>query len=169
MVQFQCYLNYDGPVYLRFGRPKWPVFTALDDEFVIGKAQMMIEGTDITIIACGHMVWNAIEAAKELALQGISAEIINMHTIKPLDINAVINSARKTNCVLTAEEHQINGGLGDAVAQTLSLNYPTYMDMVGVNDVFGESGTPEELLVKYGLDSKNIISKAKRLISLKNT
>jgi transketolase len=157
-----------GPVYLRFGRPKWPVFTAPDDEFVIGKAQMMTEGSDVTIIACGHLVWIAIEAAMKLAEEGISAEVINMHTIKPLDVEAVLTSARKTKCVVTAEEHQKNGGLGDAVAQTLALNYPVHMDMVAVEDVFGESGTPEELLVKYGLDSANIIDKVKRLVALKS-
>ncbi len=158
---------HNGPVYLRFGRPKWPVFTSPDDEFVIGKAQLMTEGKDVTIIACGHMVWNSLEAAEMLLEEGIHAEVINMHTIKPLDVEAVLTSARKTGCVLTAEEHQKNGGLGDAVAQTLALNHPVPMDMVAVEDVFGESGTPAELLKKYGLDSSDIAAKARQLVTSK--
>ncbi len=159
--------KYYGPVYLRFGRPAWPVFTDPNEEFVIGKAQQMLSGTDITIIACGHMVWNAVQAAEELAKAGVSVDLINMHTIKPLDAKAVISSVAKTRCVLTAEEHQRNGGLGEAVAHVLALADPVPMEIVAVEDVFGESGTPAELLVKYGLDSSDIVKKAQKLLSRK--
>ena len=160
--------NYFGPVYLRFGRPKWPVFISEDTPFVIGKALMLSEGTDVSIFATGHLVWKAIEAGHQLAQKGISAEIINIHTIKPLDVEAVIASAKKTGCVVTAEEHQMNGGLGDSIAQLLARTLPTPLEMVAVNDSFGESGTPDQLLVKYGLDSYDITAAAERAISRKN-
>jgi transketolase len=159
---------YDGPVYLRFGRPKWPVFTPADQVFEIGKAWMVNEGTDVSIFATGHMVWKAIEAGVRLAEQGISAEIINIHTIKPLDMEAVLNSARKTRCVVTAEEHQINGGLGDSIAQLLARNLPLPVEMVAVMDSFGESGKPEELMVKYGIDTQDIIAAVGRAIARKS-
>ena len=159
--------NHEGPVYLRFGRPSVPIFVKPDANFQIGKADMIMEGTDVTIIACGHLVWKSIEAAQELAKEGISAEVINMHTIKPLDEKAVLNSVAKTKCVVTAEEHMINGGLGDSVAQVLSRNTPAPQEYVGVNDSFGESGTPAELMTKYGIDTPNIIEAAKRVIQRK--
>jgi transketolase len=156
-----------GPVYLRFGRPSWPIFTDPADPFVIGQAQMMTEGADVSIFATGHMVWKALQAREELEEAGISAEVINMHTIKPFDTNAVLRSVRKTGCAVTAEEHQLNGGLGDAVAQALALEFPAPVEFVAVNDSFGESGTPEELLVKYGLDSSDIVRKAKAVLDRK--
>ncbi|MDA3615318.1 transketolase family protein [Polluticaenibacter yanchengensis] len=157
-----------GPVYLRFGRPKWPNFTKEDgSDFVIGKAQVLAEGTDVTLIACGHMVWKSVEAAKELAKEGISAEVINMHTIKPLDTEAVIKSLTKTGAVVTAEEHNIIGGLGDAIAQVAARNIPVPQEYIGTNDTFGESGKPEQLLKKYGLDTPNIVAAAKKAISRK--
>lgn len=159
--------EHHGPVYLRFGRPKVPIFTPADQKFEIGKALKLIEGTDVTIFATGHLVWEAIEAEAVLAEAGISAEVINIHTIKPLDVEAVLESAAKTGCVVTAEEHQMNGGLGDSIAQTLALNNPTPLEMVAVNDSFGESGTPEELMTKYGIDTKNIVEAAKRVIARK--
>ena len=159
--------DHQGPVYLRFGRPKWPVFISEDMPFVIGKALMLNEGTDVSIFATGHMVWKAIEAGQQLAEKGISAEIINIHTIKPLDEEAVIASAKKTGCVVTAEEHQMNGGLGDSIAQLLSRTMPTPLEMVAVNDSFGESGKPEELLVKYGLNDTDIVEAAQRAIGRK--
>jgi transketolase len=159
---------YDGPVYLRFGRPKWPVFTPADQVFEIGKAWMVNEGSDVSIFATGHMVWKAIEAGVRLAEQGVSAEIINIHTIKPLDTEAVLNSARKTRCVVTAEEHQINGGLGDSIAQLLARNLPLPVEMVAVMDSFGESGKPEELMVKYGIDTQDIIAAVGRAIARKS-
>ena len=159
--------DYQGPVYLRFGRPKWPVFISEETPFVIGKALMLNEGTDVSIFATGHMVWKAIEAGQQLAEKGISAEIINIHTIKPLDEEAVIASAKKTGCVVTAEEHQMNGGLGDSIAQLLSRTMPTPLEMVAVNDSFGESGKPEELLVKYGLNDTDIVEAAQRAIGRK--
>mmetsp|Transcript_35937 Transcript_35937/g.47283 ORF Transcript_35937/g.47283 Transcript_35937/m.47283 type:complete len:127 (+) Transcript_35937:2-382(+) len=126
-----------------------------------------MEGTDVTIIACGHLVWKSIEAAQELAKKGISAEVINMHTIKPLDAEAVLKSVAKTKCIVTAEEHMINGGLGDSIAQVLSRNTPTPQEYVGVNDTFGESGTPAELMTKYGIDTPNVIAAAERAIQRK--
>ena len=159
---------YDGPVYLRFGRPKWPVFTPADQVFEIGKAWHINEGSDVSIFATGHMVWKAIEAGVRLAEQGVSAEIINIHTIKPLDTEAVLNSARKTRCVVTAEEHQINGGLGDSIAQLLARNLPLPVEMVAVMDSFGESGKPEELMVKYGIDTPDIIAAVGRAIARKS-
>lgn len=157
----------DSPVYLRFGRPSVPIFTQPDADFVIGKADTILEGTDVTIIACGHLVWKSIEAAQELAKEGISAEVINMHTIKPLDAQAIIASVAKTGCVVTAEEHMINGGLGDSVAQVLARNTPAPQEYVGVDDTFGESGTPEELLTKYGIDTINVVEAAKKVIQRK--
>jgi transketolase len=157
----------EGPVYLRFGRPKVPIFSTEDADFVIGKADTIFEGKDVSIIACGHMVYKAIEAAQELAKEGIDAEVINMHTIKPLDVNAILATAKKTGCVVTAEEHMINGGLGDAVAQVLSRNTPTPQELVGVNDTFGESGTPVELMAKYNIDTPDVIKAAKKVIARK--
>jgi transketolase len=159
--------DYEGPVYLRFGRPKVPNFTPPDQKFEIGKALHLIEGTDVSIFATGHLVWKAIQAAEILHEKGINAEIINIHTIKPLDENAVITSIKKTGCVVTAEEHQMNGGLGDSIAQLLSRNIPTPMEMVAVNDSFGESGTPDELMIKYGLDTPNIVEAALKVIARK--
>jgi transketolase len=159
--------DYMGPVYLRFGRPKVPNFTPKDQKFEIGKAIMLNEGKDVTIIATGHLVWNALEAGHILAEKGIDAEIINIHTIKPLDKKAVLQSAGKTKCVVTAEEHQRNGGLGDSIAQLLALELPTPMEMVAVDDKFGESGTPEELMVKYGLSTPNIVDAVMRAIARK--
>ncbi len=158
--------DHHGPVYLRFGRPKWPIFTE-GQPFEIGKAINMVEGSDVTIIATGHMVWKAIEAEAELAEAGISAEVINIHTIKPLDEEAILKSVAKTKCVVTCEEHQMNGGLGESVAQTLVRNTPYPMEMVAVNDSFGESGKPDELLDKYGLGTKNIVEAAKKAIGRK--
>jgi transketolase len=156
-----------GPVYLRFGRPKVPVFTPADQDFKIGEAVMLNEGKDVTIFATGHLVWKAIEAGEILAEKGIDAEIINIHTIKPLDLKAVLQSVKKTNCVVTAEEHQRNGGLGDSIAQLLAGEYPTPIEMVAVNDVFGESGTPDQLMTKYGLDAVNIVEAAEKVIKRK--
>lgn len=156
-----------GPVYLRFGRPSVPIFVKPDATFQIGKADTVIEGTDVTIIACGHMVWKSIEAAKELEAQGISAEVINMHTIKPLDEQAVLRSVAKTKCVVTAEEHMLNGGLGDSIAQLLSRNTPLPQEYVGVNDTFGESGTPDELMVKYHIDTPDVVAAALKVIKRK--
>ena len=159
--------EYEGPVYLRFGRPKVPNFTPADQKFEIGKAQMIQEGKDVTIFACGHMVWKAMEAVQILKEQGIEAELINIHTIKPLDVEAVLKSVAKTRCVVTAEEHQRNGGLGDSIAQVLALNNPTPIEMVAVNDVFGQSGTPDELLKAYHLDTPDIVEAAKKVIKRK--
>ena len=156
-----------GPVYLRFGRPNVPNFTTEAMGFEIGKAITMIEGTDVTIFATGHLVWKSIKAAEELEKEGISVEVINIHTIKPLDIDAVLASVKKTGCVVTAEEHQRNGGLGDLIAQTLALHNPTPMEMIAVDDSFGESGTPDELMTKYGLDIPNIVTASKAVISRK--
>jgi transketolase len=159
--------DYEGPVYLRFGRPTIPNFTPADQKFEIGKAVMLNEGTDVTIIATGHLVWKAIEAGEALAAKGISAEIINIHTIKPLDTDAILKSVLKTKCVVTAEEHQMNGGLGDSVAQFLIRNQPTPQEYVAVNDSFGESGTPDQLMTKYGLDTIDIINAAEKVIKRK--
>jgi transketolase len=155
-----------GPAYLRFGRPSWPIFTG-DRPFVIGKADKMIEGTQVSIFATGHMVWLAIEAEAMLAEKGISAEVINIHTIKPLDVEAILTSVQKTGCAVTCEEHQINGGLGDSVAQVLGRFNPSPLEMVAVNDSFGESGTPTQLLKKYGLSSENIVAAAEKVIKRK--
>ena len=158
--------EYDGPVYLRFGRPKVPNFTPVDEKFIIGKAQMLQEGTDVTIFACGHLVWKAIEALPILKGMGVNAELINIHTIKPLDVEAVLKSVGKTRCVVTAEEHQRNGGLGDSIAQVLALNLPCPMEMVAVNDEFGQSGTPDELMKAYHLDTLDIVEAVKKAVSL---
>ncbi|MBM3438998.1 MAG: transketolase family protein [Bacteroidetes bacterium] len=159
--------EYNGPCYLRFGRPKWPVFIPEDMPFEIGKALMLNEGKDVTIFATGHMVWKAIEAGHILAEKGIDAEVVNIHTIKPLDRDAILASAKKTGCVVTAEEHQMNGGLGDSIAQLLSRELPTPMEFVAVDDSFGESGTPDQLLEKYGLTSAAIAEAAVRAIARK--
>jgi len=159
--------EHDGPVYLRFGRPKVPNFTPADEPFVIGKAQMIQEGTDVSIFACGHLVWKAIEAIPILKEMGISAEIINIHTVKPLDVEAVLKSVAKTGCVVTAEEHMRNGGLGDSIAQLLALNNPKPLEMVAVDDVFGQSGTPDELLKHYHLDTQDVVEAAKRAVARK--
>lgn len=159
--------EHDGPVYLRFGRPKWPVFTAADRPFVIGKADVMTEGSDVTIIACGHLVWKAVKAVEELAAQGISAELINVHTIKPLDEDAVLKSVGKTGCVVTCEEHNMYGGLGESVARVLAQRMPKPQEFVAVKDSFGESGTPDQLLKKYGLDTPDVVAAVKRAIARK--
>jgi transketolase len=156
-----------GPVYLRVGRPSWPIFTAPDRPFAVGKADKMIEGKDVTIIACGHLVWHAVEAEAKLAEKGISVELINMHTIKPLDVDAILQSVQKTKCVVTCEEHQINGGLGESVSQVLSRFYPAPQEYVAVNDSFGESGTPTQLLKKYGLGPENIIEAVEKVLKRK--
>jgi len=153
-----------GPVYLRFGRPKVPNFTDENQNFEIGKGLTLRNGNDVTIVATGHLVWEAIEAAKKLELENIDVEIINIHTIKPLDKNLLLKSFSKTKCVVSAEEHMLNGGLGDSVAQLLSLESPFPLEMVGVNDTFGESGTPRQLMEKYGLTSKDIVKAVKKVI-----
>ena len=156
----------EGPVYLRFGRPAWPIFTK-EEDFKIGKAQYFSEGTDVTIFACGHLVWNAIQAGANLQEKGISVEVINIHTIKPLDEEAVLASIKKTKCAVTAEEHNIIGGLGDAIAQCASKNFPIPIEYVGTKDTFGESGKPTELLKKYGLDIPDIVAAAEKAINRK--
>jgi len=160
--------DHNGPVYLRFGRPVMPIFVKPDAKFEIGKADVLTEGTDVTIIACGHLVWKSIEAAKELEAAGISVELINMHTIKPLDVQAILKSVQKTKCVVTAEEHMMNGGLGDSVAQVLAQNFLAPQEYVAVNDSFGESGTPMELMTKYGIDTADVVKAAKKVIARKN-
>jgi transketolase len=159
--------EHEGPVYLRFGRPVMPIFTPPTAEFKIGEADVLIEGTDVTIIACGHLVWKSIEAAQALEKEGISVELINMHTIKPLDVNAILKSVQKTGCVVTAEEHMIAGGLGESVSQVLTRNLLAPQEFVGVNDSFGESGTPMELMTKFGIDTQNVIEAAKKVIARK--
>ncbi|HNY03713.1 MAG TPA: transketolase family protein [Bacteroidales bacterium] len=159
--------DHTGPVYLRFGRPKWPNFTPPGEPFVIGRALVLRPGIDVTIVATGHMVWNALQAARALDEQGIHAEVIDLHTIKPLDAEAVLLSVAKTGCAVTAEEHMLNGGMGDSVIQVLARNRPVPVEMVGVNDVFGESGKPEELLRRYGLDVPDIIAAAVKAVSRK--
>lgn len=157
---------FEGPVYLRFGRPVWPIFTQ-ESDFVLGKAQYFSEGTDVSIFACGHLVWNAIQAGAQLEAEGISVEVVNIHTIKPLDEAAIIRSLTKTGCAVTAEEHNIIGGLGDAVAQVAARHCPTPIEYVGTNDTFGESGTPAQLLKKYGLDVPDIVAAAKKALARK--
>ncbi len=159
--------KYEGPVYLRFGRPVVPNFTPADQEFVIGKAVLLNEGTDVTIIATGHLVWEAIQAGEKLAELGINAEIINIHTIKPLDEEAILKSVAKTKCVVTAEEHNRLGGLGDSVAQVLTRELPTPQEYVAVNDSFGESGTPAQLMEKYGLNAAAIVAAVQKVIKRK--
>ena len=158
---------HQGPVYLRFGRPKWPVFTSENEDFQIGKAITRKQGNDVTIIACGHMVWQAMESAKALEAEGISAEVIDMHTIKPLDEQAILESVDRTGCVVTAEEHQINGGLGDAVSHVLACKHPSPMEMVAVQDSFGESGTPMQLMEKYGLGVEDVSKAVKQVMRRK--
>lgn len=159
--------EHEGPVYLRFGRPKVANFTPENQKFEIGKAWKISDGTDVSIFATGHLVWKAVEAQAILADKGVSAEIINIHTIKPLDVEAILASVNKTGCAVTAEEHQRNGGLGDSVAQTLAMNAPAPMEMVAVDDSFGESGTPEQLLEKYGLSTESIVEAALKVIARK--
>jgi transketolase len=159
--------EHDGPVYLRFGRPTVPNFTAADQKFEIGKAVTLQEGKDVSIFATGHLVWKAIEALEILQERGIDAEVINIHTIKPLDESAILESVRKTGCVVTAEEHQVYGGLGDSVANVLARNNPAPQEYVAVHDSFGESGTPDQLMKKYGLDAINIVEAVERVIARK--
>jgi Transketolase, C-terminal subunit len=159
--------DYVGPVYLRFGRPSWPIFTDPAQKFEIGKAQYFSTGNDVSIFACGHMVWKAIEAGQILEEKGISVEVINIHTIKPLDTEAVLNSLKKTRCAVTVEEHNIIGGLGDSIAQVAARHFPVPIEYVGTNDTFGESGTPKELLKKYGLDTPNIVEAAEKVMKRK--
>ncbi|MCX2680723.1 transketolase family protein [Galbibacter sp. EGI 63066] len=159
--------EYEGPVYLRFGRPKVPNFTPEDQKFEIGKAIMINEGTDVTIVATGHLVWEAILAGEELEKQGVSAEIINIHTIKPLDEEAILKSVAKTGCVVTAEEHNYLGGLGESVARTLVENTPAPQEFVATQDTFGESGTPAQLMDKYGLNSEAIIKAVTKVLKRK--
>ncbi len=161
-------MDHEGPVYLRFGRPVIPVFTPEDQKFEIGKAWMVNEGKDVTIIATGHMVWRAIEAGEKLAEMGIDAEIINIHTIKPLDEEAVLTSVKKTGCVVTCEEHNKYGGLGESVARLLTETHPTPQEFVAVNDSFGESGTPDQLMTKYGLDPSHIVEAVEKVMKRKN-
>ena len=159
--------DYENPVYLRFGRPAVPNFTSATDKFEIGKALMLNEGTDVTILATGHLVWQAIEAGHLLTEKGISVELINIHTIKPLDAQAILSSVSKTRAVVTAEEHQMNGGLGDSICQLLARELPTPLEMVAVNDSFGQSGTPDELMKEYGLDAAHIVAAVERVIKRK--
>ena len=159
--------EWEGPVYLRFGRPSWPIFSGKDRKFEIGKAWKINDGSDVTIIATGHMVWYSILAAKELESQGITVDLLNIHTIKPIDEEAILNSVSKTKCVVTAEEHSRYGGLGDAVAQVLAMNLPSPQEYVAVNDTFGESGVPTDLLKKYGLDVVDIVNSAKKVLARK--
>lgn len=159
--------EHDGPAYLRFGRPSWPVFIPEDQEFVIGKALHLNEGSDVTIFATGHLVWKAVEAAKQLAEEGISVDLINIHTIKPLDEEAVIASAKKTGCVVTCEEHNMYGGLGSAIAECLSKHQPTPQEFVATKDTFGESGTADQLLEKYGLGTKDVVAAVKKVLKRK--
>ena len=160
--------NYKGPVYLRFGRPKVPVFTPGNQNFEIGKAVQLQEGEDVTIVATGHLVWEALEATKILHNKGISADVINIHTIKPLDQEAIIKSVNKTGCVVTAEEHNFFGGLGESVARVLASNNPSPQEFVAVNDTFGESGKPAELMKKYGLNADSIVVNVERVLKRKN-
>lgn len=158
---------YEGPVYLRFGRPVWPIFTN-EADFVIGKAQKLSDGKDVSIFACGHLVWKAIEAGRILEEKGFSVEVINIHTIKPLDTEAILASIAKTKCAVTCEEHNIIGGLGDSIAQVAAKHLPIPIEYVGTNDTFGESGKPTELLTKYGLDTPNIVVAAEKVMARKN-
>lgn len=159
--------KYVGPVYLRFGRPVEPIYTDENEPFVIGKAVQWNEGGDVTLLATGHLMWRAIQAAEQLEKEGIGVDLWNIHTIKPLDTEAILGSVKKTGCVVTCEEHLINGGLGDSVAQLLAREYPAPQEYVAVDDKFGESGTPAELMVKYGLETENVIEAVKKAISRK--
>jgi len=156
-----------GPVYLRFGRPVWPIFTK-EEDFVIGKAQKLSDGADVSIFACGHMVWKAVEAGRILEEKGFSVEVINLHTIKPLDESSILSSIRKTKCAVTAEEHNYIGGMGDSVASLAARQFPVPIEFVGTMDTFGESGKPNELLVKYGLDASNIVAAAEKAMARKS-
>jgi transketolase len=159
--------DFEGPVYLRFGRPKVPVFMPTDEKFVIGKGIQLTEGTDVTIVATGHLVWESLQAAEQLEAEGISVEVINIHTIKPLDEDIIIKSVKKTGCIVTAEEHNKLGGLGESVSRTLALNIPTPQEFVATNDTFGESGTPEQLMKKYGLDAASVVKAVKKVLARK--
>jgi transketolase len=159
--------DYEGPVFLSFGRPKWPNFTAEDQKFEIGKAQVLNEGTDITLFACGHLVWKCVEAGRILEEKGYSVELINIHTIKPLDEEAVLKSITKTRCAVTAEEHNVLGGLGDSIAQVAARHLPIPIEYIGTKDTFGESGKPLDLLKKYGLDTPQIVEAAEKAIARK--
>lgn len=159
--------DHDGPVYLRFGRPSVANFTEKDGKFEIGKALHLLDGSDVTIVATGHLVWEAIKAAEELNEKGISAEVINIHTIKPLDEEAILNSVKKTRCIVTCEEHNFLGGLGESVARVLSTNDPAPQEFVATHDTFGESGTPAELMEKYGLNTKSIIEAVNKVLTRK--
>ena len=159
--------KYDGPVYLRFGRPSVPIFTDENQTFEIGKAVNLSEGNDVTIVATGHLVWEALQASEKLFEKGISAEVINIHTIKPLDKNAIIESVKKTGCIVTAEEHNFLGGLGESVSRVLALEYPTPQEFVATNDTFGESGTPTQLMEKYGLNANAIVEKVNKVLKRK--
>lgn len=159
--------DHDGPVYLRFGRPKVPVFMAADEKFVVGKGIQLTEGTDVTIVATGHLVWESLQAAEKLEAEGISVEVINIHTIKPLDEDIILKSVAKTGCIVTAEEHNKLGGLGESVARTLAVNAPTPQEFIATNDTFGESGTPAQLMKKYGLDADAVVAAVKKVISRK--
>ena len=159
--------DHDGPVYLRFGRPKVPVFMPADEKFIVGKGIQLTEGTDVTIVATGHLVWESLQAAERLESEGFSVEVINIHTIKPLDEEIILNSVAKTGCIVTAEEHNKLGGLGESVARTLALNTPTPQEFIATNDTFGESGTPEQLMKKYGLDADAIVRAVKKVMSRK--
>lgn len=159
--------DHDGPVYLRFGRPSVPNFTEADGKFEIGKALHLVEGSDVTILATGHLVWHALEAAEALEEKGISAEVINIHTIKPLDDEAILNSIKKTRCVVTCEEHNYLGGLGESVSGLLAKNDPVYQEFIATNDTFGESGTPAQLMEKYGLNTKSIVEAVNRVLAKK--
>ena len=159
--------KYDGPVYLRFGRPSVPIFTDENQTFKIGKAINLTEGNDVTIVATGHLVWEALQASEKLFEKGISAEVINIHTIKPLDKNAIIESVKKTGCIVTAEEHNYLGGLGESVSRVLALEHPTPQEFVATNDTFGESGTPTQLMEKYGLNANTIVEKVNKVLKRK--
>ncbi|MEL6140708.1 MAG: transketolase family protein [Bacteroidota bacterium] len=163
----QALAAHHGPAYLRFGRPGWPIFIPEDQEFVIGKALTLNEGSDVTIFATGHLVWKAVEAAKQLAEEGVSVDLINIHTIKPLDEEAVIASAKKTGAVVSCEEHNMYGGLGSAIAECLSKHHPTPQEFVATQDTFGESGPANDLLEKYGLGTKDVVAAAKRAMARK--
>lgn len=160
--------SHKGPVYLRFGRPVEPIYTDPNEPFVIGKAVQWSQGADVTILATGHLMWRAIQATEQLESEGITVDLLNIHTIKPLDADAILTSIRKTRCCVVAEEHFCNGGLGDSVAQLLSRTEPTPMEYVSVDDTFGESGTPAELLVKFHLDTPDVVAAARRAISRRN-
>ncbi|GAB5476177.1 MAG: transketolase C-terminal domain-containing protein [Maribacter sp.] len=159
--------DYEGPVYLRFGRPKVANFTPVDQKFEIGKAVLLSEGTDVTIVATGHLVWESLLAAEALEQQGISAEVINIHTIKPLDAEAILKSVQKTGCVVTAEEHNYLGGLGESISRVLATQYPAPQEFVATNDTFGESGTPDQLMEKYGLNNKAVVKAVLKVLERK--